>query len=325
MRTTKIRGLVAAAAVVIGGLTLLAPAPAQASAPLKWAVSDGSSMTRSSGATGFTKLGTGQYEVTFGSNVSQCAYVASTIVSSSQALTVFTAGGHLSANGVYVETKNQGGGLSDAPFSLFVSCDDTGNAERHAVVDTNGNLDRGSAGTTRDQPRHAAATRCSSTARPPTARRSPPSATRPTGSSSAPRASTPPRWRRPANAVYVETKNPGGGLSAGIPFHLALVCNDAPLHPGQRQQGRHARSARRRLTSSFRNGPGAYTVVAPTSLADCAWLTTRGETDRRVPFNPTTVEVAAGPAANTVTISEKSLLFFGGAPASEAFQFVAAC
>src|SRR6185437_13347201 len=29
------------------------------------------------------------------------------------------------------------------------------------------------------------------------------------------------------NTVYVETKNPGGGLTDGIPFHLAVVCSTA--------------------------------------------------------------------------------------------------
>jgi hypothetical protein len=49
--------------------------------------------------------------------VSRCAYVATTINAHSQALQAFTAGGHLSADGVYVETKNQGGGLTDGPFN----------------------------------------------------------------------------------------------------------------------------------------------------------------------------------------------------------------
>jgi hypothetical protein len=44
-------------------------------------------------------IGTGQYEVTFSANVAACAYVATTIASGSQALLVFTAGGHLSADG----------------------------------------------------------------------------------------------------------------------------------------------------------------------------------------------------------------------------------
>jgi hypothetical protein len=30
-----------------------------------------------------------------------------------------------------------------------------------------------------------------------------------------------------ANTVYIETKNPGGGLTAGIPFRLAVLCPTA--------------------------------------------------------------------------------------------------
>src|SRR5437870_4185738 len=34
-----------------------------------------------------------------------------------------------------------------------------------------------------------------------------------------------------ANTVYIETKNPGGGLSSGIPFHVAVICpNAANVH-----------------------------------------------------------------------------------------------
>ena len=28
--------------------------------------------------------------------------------------------------------------------------------------------------------------------------------------------------------VYIETKNAGGGLQTGVPFHLALICPDTP-------------------------------------------------------------------------------------------------
>src|SRR5580692_12507365 len=98
------------------------------------------------GVTGVTHIGTGQYEVTFSSNVSNCAYVATTINAYSQALQIFTAGGHLSADGVYVETKNQGGGLTDGPFNLVVDCGQPG--WDYAVVGYTANLVRATAGTT---------------------------------------------------------------------------------------------------------------------------------------------------------------------------------
>ncbi len=79
-----------------------------------------------SGVTAFTHLGTGRYEATFNQNVANCTYVA-TIADPGNALVynpglVFTAGGHNSTNGVYIETKNLGGGLADYPFQLQVAC-----------------------------------------------------------------------------------------------------------------------------------------------------------------------------------------------------------
>ena len=72
--------------------------------------------------TGIAHLGPGRYEVTFTQDVSKCAYVATTKNAYTQAIQVFTAGGHNSPQGVYVETKNQGGGLTDGPFNLAVDC-----------------------------------------------------------------------------------------------------------------------------------------------------------------------------------------------------------
>ena len=72
--------------------------------------------------------GSGRYEVTFSANVSRCAYIATIIRNpisnpSLAAVQVFTAGGHLSHDGVYVETKNVGSGLTDGPFlNLVVDC-----------------------------------------------------------------------------------------------------------------------------------------------------------------------------------------------------------
>src|SRR3954452_22728725 len=64
------------------------------------------------GVTGIAHVSTGQYEVTFNRDVSGCAYVATTRHAFSQAIQVFTAGGHSSVNGVFIEVKNQGGGLT---------------------------------------------------------------------------------------------------------------------------------------------------------------------------------------------------------------------
>ena len=164
--------------------------------------------------------GLGQYEVTFSSNVSDCAYVATTVNANSQALQVFTAGGHLGANGVFVETKNQGGGLTDGPFHLAVVC---GAAKMHfAVVDYAGSLARGTPGATLSSPGAGRynitflsnVKNCAYLATvgdPGNGLVFAPSGVY-TGSG--------PNTR----TVYIETKDSGAGLQPGVPFHLAVIC-----------------------------------------------------------------------------------------------------
>ena len=114
----------AVAAIAAASAATLGAVPAQASTDsnLFASVNLNGTLAHGNGVTGVTHIGTGQYEVTFSADVQQCAYVATTINAYSQALQVFTAGGHLGADGVYVETKNQGGGLTDGPFNLVVDC-----------------------------------------------------------------------------------------------------------------------------------------------------------------------------------------------------------
>jgi hypothetical protein len=58
---------------------------------------------------------------------------------------------------------------------------------------------------------------------------------------------------------------------------------------------------------------------------DCATVATRGSVDKDVPFSPTTVEIISGPAANTIGIEVRSLLFFGGARFNEEFHVASVC
>lgn len=296
---------------------------AQAVSPNLYAVvSAGGTQLAGNGVAGISHLGTGRYEVTFAQDVSQCAYVASTRNAFSQALQVFTAGGHSSAQGVYVETKNQGGGLTDGPFNLLVDCGATG--MRFAVVDPAGQLARGTAGTTvttlgtgRYNVTFAASvSSCSylATVGDPGNGLVFNPANVSTGSSSA-----------GANTVYVETKNPGGGLSSGIPFHLAVVCPSAPSTKVLVVDAGGLPTRGSALTSSFNTSAGNYTVVTNRSLASCAAIATRGSTNRAVPFDPATVEITPGPAANTVGIQTRQLLFFGGQPFNTAFHSALVC
>src|SRR5580692_6365333 len=139
---------VAAAAIAAASTTTLGAIPAQAStnSNLFASVNLNGTLADGNGVAGVTHIGTGRYEVTFSADVRQCAYVATTVNAYSQALQVFTAGGHLGADGVYVETKNQGGGLTDGPFNLVVDCGQPGWG--YAVVGYNANLVRSTAGVT---------------------------------------------------------------------------------------------------------------------------------------------------------------------------------
>src|SRR5262249_17391373 len=144
-------GAAVAATAATAVSVALGAAPAQAaSANLFASVTANGTLAHGNGVTSVTHIGTGQYEVTFSSNVQSCAYVATTLNAFSQALQSFTAGGHLSANGVYVETKNQGGGLTDGPFNLAVDCGQPGWS--FAVVGYTANLVRASPGTTLTNP-----------------------------------------------------------------------------------------------------------------------------------------------------------------------------
>jgi len=315
-------GAVAAtlAAPAIGGLASAAPAEA-ASANLYASVSLSGTVVAGNGVTGVTHIGTGQYEVTFSSNVSNCAYVATTINAYSQALQIFTAGGHLSTDGVYVETKNQGGGLTDGPFNLAVDCGQPG--WDYAVVGYTANLVRATAGTTLttlgtgryDVTFPSSVKKCAYLATvgdPGNALVFNPNNVY-TGSASNP------------DTVYIETKNQGGGLSSGIPFHLAVICPTAANVKTAVVGATGIISRGSALTSSFSSGTGLYTVATNQAVTSCATVATRGSVNTAVPFDPATVEVVPGPASNTIGFQVRSLLFFGGNLENESFHTAIVC
>src|SRR4051794_14151316 len=217
----------ARAAAAVGGLALaaavliLVPLANGATSNLFAVVDAGGSQVAGNGVSSVTHLGTGRYEVTFSQDVSRCAYVATTQNAYSQAIQVFTAGGHSSSQGVYVETKNQGGGLTDGPFDLVADCGTPG--MQYAVVDYAGQLARATSGATVSNlgtgrynvtfPSAVGSCAYLATVGDPGNGIALAPNNVSTGSSAAGR-----------YTVYVETKNPGGGLSSGIPFHLAVVC-----------------------------------------------------------------------------------------------------
>lgn len=300
--------------------TLLA---ANATAAIDYAVVDqfGTLVNGSPGAVSATQIGTGQYEVTFNTAVNGCAFVATTENAYTQAIQAYTAGGHLSStNGVYVETKNQGGGLTNGPFDLEVICTDF--ATEFAVVGYSANLVRSTPGTTLtalgpgqyDVNFPSSVAGCAYVATvgdPGNALVFNPSGVY-TGSGPA------------SNSVYIETKNPGGGLQPEVPFHLGVVC---PPQPGARVLVVAADGLAKQgspLTSSFNSSTGEYSVVTNMDVSACAAIATRGSVDTSVPFAPTTVEIIRDVIPNVVDVEERSLLFFGGGLANEAFHVVIA-
>ena len=315
--TAAVLGLAAACAVLIS-----APPASAASTNLFAVVNAAGGQVAGNGVSGITHLGPGRYEVTFNQDVSGCAYVATTRNAFTQAIQVFTAGGHISPQGVYVETKNQGGGLTDGPFHLVADCGSTG--MHYAVVGYRGELARGTAGATVTNlgiGRYNVAFPSSVSTCSYLATVGDPG----NGIALAPNNVSTGSSTAGLNNVYVETKNPGGGLSSGIPFHLAVICPSAANTKVSvvNATGLPARGSS--LTSSFNSSPGNYVVATSRTLAGCAAIATRGSTNKAVPFNPATVEITPGPAANTVGVQTRELLFFGGNPSNQAFHSALVC
>jgi hypothetical protein len=325
-RLTKLSvSLGALVALAAAGGSMASAASAAPSAPrdpnLFASVNPSGTLAAATPGTHLTVIGIGRYEVTFRQNVSRCAYVATTINAYSQALQAYTAGGHLSNNGVYVETKNQGGGLTAGPFNLVVDCGQPGWS--YAVVGYQGNLVRAtrhtrltSLGIGRYDVKFPYSVRgcayLASVGDPGHSLVYNPAGVY-TGSSTN------------SHVVYIETKNPGGGLSAGIPFQLAVVCSPAiDAHFAVvNASGLPARGSQ--LTSSYSSSTGLYTMVTNASLAACAEVATRGSVNTAVPYSPTTVEIVPGPAINTIGIQVRNLLFFGGALTDQSFHIAAVC
>src|SRR5215469_10926248 len=320
MKTLGIRTILFGMALAVAAA--LTPPTALAASPNLFAtVALNGTLVNGNGVSSVTHIGTGQYEVTFTSDVSSCAYVSTTQNAYSQAIQSYTAGGHLSTSGVYVETKNQGGGLTDGPFDLAVACGLTG--WEFAVVGYSENLVRSSPGAALthlstgryDVNFTTAVGGCAYLATvgdPANALVFNPNGVY-TGSGST------------ANSVYIETKNIGGGLSDGIPFHLAVVCPSAvstkilvDMATGLPRRGSG-------LTSSFNSSTGNYVFDTSVNLNGCTIIGTRGSSNKAVPFTPATVEITPGPASNTRGIQVRQLLFFGGGLVNQDFHAAGIC
>ena len=287
-----------------------------------WAVvrADGT-LSHGSRVTSTTRLGPGQYEVTFNTNVAGCSFVATTVNAYSQALGIFTAGGHLSSNGVYVETKNQGGGLTDGPFHLLVACGPLGT--RFAVVGYSANLVRATPGTSLTwlgSGRYRVTFSSSVSGCAFLATVGDPGKALVFSPSGVYTGSGP-----NANTVYIETKNPGGGLQDGVPFHLALVCGGTTNARYAVVKSGGAIKRASTGTSSSRPSTGTYAIKNNINTSACAVIATRGSVDTAVPFSPATVEILPGQSGSSFALQVRQLLFFGGAVANQAIHAAAIC
>jgi hypothetical protein len=129
-------------AVMAGAMVV----PATAQAATKWAVvNSAGSLVRSVGGTSATRLSTGTYQVTFNSNMTKCAYVATPgdpgagAVSGPIIATVASRAGN--ANGLFIQTWDLStNAVADAPFHVSTYC---GTTPLYAVVDSAGVKARG--------------------------------------------------------------------------------------------------------------------------------------------------------------------------------------
>jgi hypothetical protein len=258
----------------------------------RWAVVNGAGgLVRGTGVLATKRLGPGRFEVTFDKNVASCGYTA-TIGDAANGLVyapglVFTAGGHSSASAVYVETKNPGGGLQDYPFHLAVACDP---GVPWAVVGTSGNLIRGGAvvGATQLGPGryevefNRDVSGCGYTATigdTASALVYYPGTVFTAGGHTSP------------FKVYVETKNPGGGLQR-YPFHLAVSCG--PTQPWAVVLGNGAGVRGGALVRTTRFGPGRYEVQFARNVAGCAYTASIGDPANALVYYPGWIFTASG-------------------------------
>jgi hypothetical protein len=243
-------------------------------------------------------FGTGSYKVTFGSNMSGCAYVATAAdpaagpLAAPVSVTVASLAGN--ANAVYVETRDQTTGeLSSQPFHLVTHCP---KRDTFAVVDATGRLARGVKvrSTARSGPGEYVVTfardvdRCALNAT---------IGTTGIGAVANPGVLTvAPRAGDERGAVVRIVDRLGGPVDQ--PFHLAVTCESKSLFAVVDGTGRLARGSHVRSTDkpSPTLDDGRYEVVFDRPVSGCAYSATVGATMSGRPVLATALASAAGSA-----------------------------
>ena len=109
-----------------------------------------------------------------------------------------------------------------------------------------------------------------------------------------------------SRTVYIETKNPGGGLQDGVPFHLSVIC---PGTGSSRFVVVKANGGKQRGsvgTASILGSTGNYQVSNDINVSSCAALATRGSPSTAVPFSPATVEITPGATAKSFGVQVRA-------------------
>ena len=98
--------------------------------------------------------------------------------------------------------------------------------------------------------------------------------------------------RAPA-ACFVETKNPGGGLT-DYPFHLNVNCSTKRANPWAVVNANGALVRGPNGTSVVKLGVGHYEVRLPADVSRCAYTATIGDTGNQLQYYPGEVFTAGG-------------------------------
>jgi hypothetical protein len=236
---------------------------------------------------------------------------------------VSTAGGP-TASDVYVQVKNQAGVLQSwSRFHLLVDCGGTG--MRYAVFGNANALVRATKGTT--------LRKLSGAGRYEIAFTSNVSSCAYLASVGDPGKDSAVLYRSTVytasgsatNRVYVETRDRFGGLAAGIPFHLAVVCPSAPsvrtavvASTGFIKRGSN-------LTSAYRHYDGVYSVVTDRDVWSCAWIATRGSVNTKAPPQGTLVLPRETPRFNQADFELRQMAIFGAALENQSFHAAIVC
>jgi hypothetical protein len=273
----RFRGLL----LVCSSAICLLAIPATAQAANKWAVvTSAGALVRSNGATAAAPVGTGTYQVTFKTDMTNCAFIADPgdpgagAVGGPAIATVAERAGNTKA--LFIQTFDQTtGALTNEPFHVTTYC---GTGLKWAVVGSDGSLARGGHVTSTT---HLSAGnyevafdtnvhKCAFTAT---------VGTTSTGSVATPGEITVAGRAGNKMAVFVHTED-RSGVAADSSFHLGVTCGTTRLYAVVDTTSTTATLARGSKVTSVAKlggaGTGTYQVIFNRAVSTCAYEATVG-------------------------------------------------